>query len=255
MKILKNLKTSLKNPIVALSISVSVSVLLYYSALSEMKPSYTVSDSEIVASKKDGIKKLNILYDNQVIENAFRKKIVIWNSGNKTIYKNFISSDHPIRIKYSSNVSILDQRVSKTSRPDLKFTSEIDSIYGNSINIILLGDEALESDDGVMIEIFYSGLEDEEFYVTGRIKGVKQGFEEYDWDRVVKKNFDFQEWSEFIPMLFIIFIGAVMYYVEIRRFRAGEKNNLLFASFIFPPALLLTVYLIMPFFIGVNWVQ
>jgi hypothetical protein len=128
---------------------------------------------------------LTLLWEGEEVENVHTIDVVIWNAGREYLDKNSISATDPIRITYPPGVKILYMKFTRTSRDNLEFTATDLADAGTSaIEVGIVGDEALERKDGGLLRILFSGSGTEEFVVTGRIKGSREGFTKADWHRI-----------------------------------------------------------------------
>ena len=245
----------LKHPVVGLCLGVFATALLDRLSVAEMRPRFAVRKAETIASRETRVPGLQVLFRGKEVNVVRRARLVFWNAGDRPIDKPAISMTTPICIKYPSDVTLLDYRVVATSRPDLQIRLHPSSAGDQRIVIEVLGDDALERDDGALVELLYDGPEQAEFNLSGRIKGVRNGFEEESWDRAVLKRLKPTEWIEFLNMLIIAMIGALMLRREIQRYRAGEPNNLALGGYCFFPAMLANVWLLKPLIFGLHWAR
>jgi hypothetical protein len=246
----------LKHPIVGLVIGIAISIALYFLSLNEMQPSYAVSEPVAIATKQTGVDELRILYKEVEVQAAYRKRIVLWNAGRKAIEKSSISTDQPICVRLGSDMLLLSQRVSQTSRPNLLvLTRTLTDDQGMCIALEIQGDEAFEVNDGVVIDLFYASPNDPSITVSGRIKGVKEGFAQLNWDTAIRRKMKPMNWFSLVFLAINTLVGARMLWIEIKRYRAGEKNNLYLGLICFVPLTTLAVYMAKPVFFGLNWVE
>ena len=220
-----------------------------------MEPSFTVNDPEIVANRDLDMPNLKLSYNGNEISTVYKARVVIWNAGTKEITSEAISKNTGIYVSYSPEVTILDQKIATTSRSSLKIDSSVISKNNESmIQLTIKGDEALESDDGCELEIFYTGNKNANFDVNGRIKGVKDGFKKVEGERAVKRTIGLREWAHLIFASGYTILGILMLRAEIIRYRKGIKNNIVFGCMCFFPLTLLQIYVTMPLFFGLSWV-
>ena len=106
-----------------------------------------------------------------------------------------------MRIVPSEKVSILAVQMLKTSRPSLRFDTIIetspDGIGGVLIKI--KGDEALEKFDGALFHILFSGSQNINWKVIGRIKGAPEGFQPKDWAKIHSTRYPPKIWVLIVP--------------------------------------------------------
>ncbi|WP_197178100.1 hypothetical protein [Pseudoalteromonas sp. SWN166] len=167
-------------------IGISVAVVLYFAAKAEVEPKYAVQNSRLLAEVTDKTGDLTLLWKKNKIDNLYSTDILMWNAGGNYLDKSMFSETDRLRLCPNENTRILQARFINSSRENLQFSldenGEKDCLY---INIV--GDEAIESGDGGLINVLFSGNQDSEFTINGRIKGYKNGFQVVEWDEVVLK--------------------------------------------------------------------
>ncbi|MDX8566777.1 hypothetical protein OZ668_02185 [Elizabethkingia sp. HX XZB] len=177
-----------KSPITALLAAVLISTFFYFISLSYKTPAYFITNPELIAQKADN--KLKIQYDNIELNNIYSSSLIIWNDGDKYIdYDDFIKNN-PIKIYSNDNINILSITLSKSSREELKFKTNINN---DTINISLKNDEAFEEGDGAKFLILFNKSQinsqnNPKFKLESRIKGTKNGFEFKDLSNYKSKN-------------------------------------------------------------------
>jgi hypothetical protein len=246
----------LSHPITAVLVSaigIWCSIMLYVINNADISPQYAVRNSDIIASMKDNINGLKIMLNNKQIDSARIVRMAIWNSGRVPIDKAAILANQPICINYPESVSILDYRVSATSRSNLNFLLHPASNGAHCLEIEIGGDEALEQDDGALVELLYAGPEDASFLVSGRVKGAKEGFQKQSWDRIVLKQKNLADWTRVSLMMLWSLTGIILYLKEIRLCLANKPNVIGLASYILFTNLFLNAWLYKPFFVGLSW--
>jgi hypothetical protein len=190
----------------------------------EVKPRYAVSEPETLAEATADAPGLRLLWEDEEIENVHTINIVIWNAGRQYLDKDSISATDPIRITYPPGAKILYMKFTRTSRDNLKFTATDLADAGTSaIQVGIVGDEALERKDGGLLHVLFSGLSTEEFVVTGRIKGSREGFTKVDWGRISASGFG---WIALVTIVIGgMFAGAVAVFSQriFRRFRISKR--------------------------------
>jgi hypothetical protein len=113
---------------------------------------------------------LKILYRNQEVERVTKSAVIIWNSGNTTIDGDRIVNADPLRLLVSMESEILDAYVTKVTRDVNAFSVRV---HPESHNEIECSFDFLDSGDGAVIEVLYTG--NEEINVQGTIRGIPQG--------------------------------------------------------------------------------
>jgi hypothetical protein len=185
-KVLRYTWAFIKHPLTILAIGILVALSIYLLSRKEKEPVFTISPPDLVAQTVPGEEKLKIIWENKEIQNAASVKITIWNDGSQFIDKNDFASTDPMRIVPSEKVSILAVQMLKTSRPNLRFDTTIETSPDGigSVLIKIKGDEALEKFDGALFHILFSGSQNINWKVIGRIKGAPKGFQPKNWDKI-----------------------------------------------------------------------
>tara|TARA_R110001583_G_scaffold173430_1_gene327472 strand:+ start:149 stop:838 length:690 start_codon:yes stop_codon:yes gene_type:complete len=223
-----------------------------------IKPKYYIADTATIASSINGESDLKVLWKNEAIENVKSTKVVIWNGGTKYLDRNSISQSKPISISISHDGKILSSKILKTSRASLEFevTNEKDKDNQNVI-IAFVADEALEKNDGLLIEILHTGGDDSELSVTGRVKGVPDGFESDSivaFELIEKKTFI----KVSIAVLIILCMIASLFnlYHGINLYKSESRNCwfcLISGSVMLLISLGASFYLFQTIFWGLTW--
>ncbi len=150
-------------------IGVIITILLFFIGSRERKPTYAIKSFNIVESFSNIVKSMKMLYEDEQIENLTVTKIAILNRGRKSIRREDVSTSEPIQIHISEGYKILDA----------KFISIIEK--ANQFNIRLTKDrshfivdfEYMDKDQGVVIQMFHTGLSDEDIEISGKFKEAK----------------------------------------------------------------------------------
>lgn len=116
---------------------------------------------------------IDIMLNNKRINNANGVTLTLWNHGNSVIRDSDISNVHPLKIVADKPVDLHLFIPIVKSRNDLKYTYRIikDKKSKESIELELMGDEALEVKDGFSALIVYGGENDIDWSVQGHIIG------------------------------------------------------------------------------------
>jgi len=247
----------IKHPVTGIVISIVVTAaFFFFIEQKEIKPRYAVSEPETLAEATADAPGLELLWEGEKIENVHSISIVIWNAGRQFLDKNSISMTEPIRIAYPPSVKILYANFTRTSRDGLKFTvTDLAGTGVSAMQIEIVGDEALEWKDGGLLKILYSGPRTEEFVVTGRIKGSKEGFARADWNGISTSGLRFE--SIWILVLALIPVLASLGSVLLRARHWGTSLSwpmvvLPFAFFVV--MIVMSLYLLRPL-LGITWLR
>lgn len=228
----------MEHPLIKLLLSIVSSFIIggvlvfYWVEQKEIEPRYAVSNSEMIAEATTDPSRLRLLWDNEEVQNVYSIKIAIWNAGRQYLDTTSISATDPIRVTYPSDIQILYADFIKTSRDNLSLTAtDLYSTGTRAIQIEIVGDEALEKRDGGVLKILYTSQSSDEFAVTGRIKGSKQGFKRISWGSVIWPKGIFLNIADASWFLFGLFMISMAI-----KFRDNRK---LMRPLLFPGILLL----------------
>lgn len=173
----------LANPFVTIVTGVVISIFFYVISIDKKLPYYYVTKPKQVAYK--ALKSLDISFDNRSITNLYFIDLVLWNNGNQFIdYNDFIETK-PVQLTVRRGGKILVSKLIIRSRDDLQFKSQI---VNNHLIIKMLGDEAIEQNDGAVFRVYYTGknLNSGDFTLVSRIKGTRDGFKYVNVTRLIK---------------------------------------------------------------------
>jgi hypothetical protein len=217
-----------KHPITALLLSLVTFYLGIQFTKSEKEPVFTVSRAALVATTSESRDKLKILWDKKVVSNVATVKIGVWNQGKALISKEDLTVADPIRLVPTEKADILDVTVVKKSRENLQVRWEIQSGKDDSKSVLvdIVGDEALENKDGVLLQVLYAVPSTEvlcscQWSVAGRVKGTKSGFVNRNWGRLFYRA----ENSKSGIILSLIFAALLlMIFIEAQNIKKKSKK-------------------------------
>ena len=167
------------HPVGVLVITIALAVLFFLASRSTIDPRYNASKPKLLAQAGQATEKLTLLWDAKEVPNVFAVDVAMWNAGSKYLDQDMICDTAPIQIVPSADIRILQATVARTSRAGLRFATRIlrDGAAEKSVvEINIEGDEALEKNDGGVFRIFFTGSEECEMSVVGRIKSCPRGF-------------------------------------------------------------------------------
>ncbi|WP_247152598.1 hypothetical protein [Escherichia coli] len=111
---------------------------------------------------------VEILYEGETVNKLASSTFVIWNSGNKIITKNSLTTIDPLRIEAINDVKILRHEIIRLNNHTCNISTHIDE----NKTSILLSFDFLEKNDGVRIKILHTG-NDSDINLVGKVIGVK----------------------------------------------------------------------------------
>lgn len=151
---------------------------LYKASRIGPKPAYQLDSLRLIGKKKSALpEEVEIRFGDKSVSQLTKTHVVLWNSGNATLYGKNIIEDDPLRFEFSESTEILQVRVVRETRKSNKFVANISS---NSPNQVICSFDYLDARDGVFIELLHTA---EELYpeVRGTIRGVPQGLSNYGY--------------------------------------------------------------------------
>jgi hypothetical protein len=224
-KVLRYIWAFIKHPLTILAIGILVTLSVYLLSRKEKEPVFTISPPDLVAQTVPGEDKLKIIWENKEIQNAASVKVAIWNAGSQFIDKNDFASTEPMRLVPFEKVSILAVQMLKTSRPNLRFDTTIETSpdgFG-SVLIKIKGDEALEKFDGALFHILFSGSQNINWKVIGRIKGAPEGFQPKDWAKIHSTRYPPRTW--FLLVLACVVLGLPSLILLFEDLRPNQRRH------------------------------
>jgi hypothetical protein len=230
-----------KHPLTTLVVGLLVSVLLFELSQTKKQPVYAVSSPELIASTPDPTH-LSILWNGESVPNVYRVSIAFWNSGTQYIDSGDLSSADPWRIVLSGSKSqVLSATVTSRSRSTL----HIEVVPKTPIvGLILTGDDALEKNDGAVVQLLYTGVRQISVTINGRVKGSITGFTRRAWKPYHSRDY-------FAPLA-IIGLGIITTVMNLRSLPLsglyGEERRRLF-----PLRIVMYVYGLSIFLGGILW--
>lgn len=245
----------IKSPVTGLLISSALAIASFIVGTKSIDPTYAVTDTELMAEKTSETHKLRLVWEDEEIENVYSQKIIFFNNGRQFIDKSNISESAPLTLNFPSGIQLLFYKVTKTSRPNLKF-NVLKEIKGNNTHLAIEidGDDALEYKDGGLLTVLYTGHKLEDIELVGRIKGSPDGFSHVDWKDVVFNIGDKSVWVMLLAPLMNIIAVSFLLFIKIKdgfgSFRWHEK-------IFFPTIIILSIYILYdgfaPAVLGITW--
>lgn len=152
------------------------------------------------------------LYNKNTLHNdslyRFKKELVIFNAGDEYLDFNRILNDRKVKFTFDGKVEKLKIKDINISRSNLDSLIDI-QIHRNSVTLQFLGDEALETKDGMQIFLSYYGEENITISQENRIKGIPNGFK-----KVGFTYFDSINLRLIIIGLILLFLGFMAFMVS-----------------------------------------
>lgn len=203
-----------------LAIGVLVAAIFYFMGKAAPAPFFATSKPEEIAQAL--APHLGVTWDGNPIPDVMKSQIVFWNGGSQYIDGKDISDTEPIRFIPTKAVKILAVRQLKTARPDLNFNATIEDDEtgrGQMVQLRMAGDDALESGEGGLFQVLYSGDPDVDFNVEARIKGAPAGFVRKSWQNIAGRD----SMKVILAVGIAVVLGWVSIVLAMARFREPKR--------------------------------
>lgn len=176
----------LVHPISMLIFGGLISWFFYIKSYSDKQPYYSISNPSLIATS-NGAEDLQIFWKGNQFENVKNIKLIIWNNGREYIDTDDFVKSTPIQLINDGNIKILSIEQEHSSRSNILFSSTITGNDTVSYAIFnLMRDEALEYKDGAIFNILYTDINQGDWHLNGRIKGVPGGFQKVSFSDITK---------------------------------------------------------------------
>jgi hypothetical protein len=125
--------------------------------------------TRVIGKSSTTPEEIEIIYKGNKVNRVIRTIVILWNSGNKTIFGSNIVEKDPLRIEVSPDEEIIAYNIVKKTNDVNEITLEKNG--KNSLNIKF---NYLDANDGATIEIFHT---DDELFpdIKGTIIGLPNG--------------------------------------------------------------------------------
>lgn len=127
--------------------------------------SYRQQSNSLIVKKKSKYEKLSISYDGQQIEDLTVSRIIVWNSGNKTLNKEDIVPSKELTVSTSEDQIILDTELIARTEDTNRFL--IRRIDEHTVKIYF---DYADKKDGIVLQIIHTGTK-EDIKLDCKIKG------------------------------------------------------------------------------------
>jgi hypothetical protein len=136
---------------------------------------------EIIDPDNESSEKIEITYEGIKVPRVIKSKIILWNSGNKTIDGNDNVEKDPIRVEFGSEDRIISSSIIKTTNQ----SNGAELNVKEDKRILFFSFDYLDPKDGVCIEVIHTEKRIRP-KVTGKIKGMPDGIK--SWSITNKKS-------------------------------------------------------------------
>lgn len=186
-----------------------LSIIFYFKSKRVKKLSYIVRNFNVIDDSVSKIEDLGVTYKGMEVKSLSVSKFGIWNEGNETINGTDLVKNDRLRIAVTKGVEILDWKV--ISHTKLANDIIIEGIP-DSENIAIEF-EYLDPNDGILLQVYHTGINKTDIYLDGSIKGITKFVNhiDYNWnDRngliFAPKPLTLTEFiKNFLPFSYLIF--------------------------------------------------
>ncbi|WJG29044.1 hypothetical protein QSU96_19000 [Vibrio furnissii] len=205
---IQKIRSWLLNPFVNISLAVLIGFVFYRLSIQNIELSYSVSKAEELFSHEFSGEQIQLVDEKGevVIDTVYLKRVVLWNSGDKYIEKTDFFKTNPLIVSISDEAKLISSKIIRSSRESLDVS--VEKVQAGSVEV-KLGDDALESGDGVVVSLLYTGVEEPEVTLTGRIRGISNDFNNVNWVYLNSANV-FTKSSALLFIASILIGGAVL---------------------------------------------
>lgn len=245
---LKTIWKIVNNSFFGLLFGAGLTLFILFLQRQNIEIGYTVLNRNVIA-KGNVDKNMVILYKNDTIANLNIMEFAFWNHGTQYIDKKNISETIPLIISANSEVQILDYKIIKKSRNNLNFSmSKNTDVKEPGVVLKLEGDDGLEKFDGIKIQILYSGAENLDWKISGRIKGNLNSFKKFNQTRLEKYGkepiwrFILYLFGLIIIPVFMFSLGKILKEKKIHEEKAGSAVGLIISLSMFEIICLIHVW-------------
>ncbi len=148
-------------------VAVPLAFIFYLRSKKEKLPRYAVRSNNIIKGAKAVIPALTVHFQGhgEPIENLTVSKVVFWNAGRETIRKQDVVKPQGIVLKVKDGYKILHAEIIQRNASENNF----DTTSSQDKTQATLTFEYIDRNEGVVIQIFHTGLKDEDIEVVGKI--------------------------------------------------------------------------------------
>lgn len=149
----------------------ALSVVLYYAGKRVKIPVYRTHGANLIRDLASTVEGLTIRFPGygQPIKNLTVTRVVFWNRGKTAIRRTDVSKKDLVRIKCKPGVVILQASILATSSPTNNFMESV-NIDKNCVNLDF---DFIDYNQGVVVQIFHTGVSDMDLELAGTIIEAK----------------------------------------------------------------------------------
>lgn len=147
----------------------AIGIILTVLSFNKAVPFYTIAQTYVFNSGQEKIKekKVQIFYDNNLVEHLMITQLCFWNGGNKLLSYENASSHVPLSICFDPNCKIFDFNIEYQSKEHNYTKVE----FKREENCLLLTFDYLNSKEGFIIQIVHDYCKTNGLNIKGAFKG------------------------------------------------------------------------------------
>ncbi len=134
-------------------------------------PNYIIKSNNLINENISKIDLLDLKVEGRKINNLTISKIAFWNSGKEVINGNDVAEAEPISIHLKNGLELIGKPIITyplTSSNQFLIKISPDNKF---FNILF---DYIDYGDGLIIEFFHTGKNDDDIFIKGKIKGVRE---------------------------------------------------------------------------------
>lgn len=149
--------------------SIFIAYMFYYKAINVKKPCFRNKSTNIISPYIFLDNPIKVLFLDEPVKSLTITRIVFWNNGRATINHSDIALADPLRITARNGNRILAVGILGNNKPGANFTVDL-----NNQNIATINFDYMDYSNGVVIQIYHTGSDEDELYVEGSLRGVDE---------------------------------------------------------------------------------
>lgn len=160
-------------------LGIALSIYFYKKSIRTKQPIYITRTINLIKQNVQKIETVEITYNKEPISNLSITKIALWNDGKETINHTDIAQNDGIKVKIHEDFQILDSEIIYSKNKANDFNIQIQNDF-KSINLSF---DYFDFEEGIVLLIYHTGINNSNISITGTVKSVK---------RIKRKDFSLQ---------------------------------------------------------------
>jgi hypothetical protein len=151
-------------------VSVPLTFYFYLKSKRAKLPRYAIRSNNLIKGTKNVIPAVTIRFagHGEAIDNLTVSKVIFWNAGRDTIKKRDIITPPGIIVQAKNGCTILDAEIVHRTTPENEF--EVTKAQDKSQLRVTF--KYMDRNEGVLIQVFHTGVKDDDIEVLGKIMGA-----------------------------------------------------------------------------------